>query len=343
MGDVYSPAPRDAWEEAFRTDPYALETQSPAWTDAVCDGGAYEDVSRLYELHGRGVVLPMLRRRRLGGLVAVDAANPRGCGAGGLLAPAGATPEDTASVFADLGARRVVSQIVWPNPLQAQQWAASTTASVTAVPRLGHMLDLEGGFDRVWSKRFEGSVRTGVRKAEREGVEVECDTTGRLIPELYGMLENAVARWARIQHEPLWLAQRRHKLREPLHRFEAISRHLGDRCRVWVGRVEGRPAASMLVILGTNAYYFRGAMDEGLKRYRAQDLIQRLAVEQACRAGCRHYYMGDSGRSESLAHYKEQFGARPCPYTEYRIERLPVSRFEGIAKTVVKRAIGFRD
>jgi hypothetical protein len=35
---VATPAPRSVWEEAFKADPLALETQSPAWTDAMCQG-----------------------------------------------------------------------------------------------------------------------------------------------------------------------------------------------------------------------------------------------------------------------------------------------------------------
>ncbi len=337
-----SPAPRDAWWDVFQADPYALETQSPAWTDAMCDGGAYEDVSRCYEVGGRVTILPM-RRRRVAGLVALDAANPLQCGAGGLLAPGGPTVADTATVFRDLAERHVVVQTVWPNPLVAPQWAPSSPASATVVPRLGHMLDLDGGFDHVWRKRFKGSARTGARKAERNGVEVECDTTGRLVPEMHQMLEQAVVRWARQQHEPLWLAVRRQKGRDPLERFEAMARHLGDRCRVWIARVEGRPAACMLVLLGANAYDFRAAMTEDLRHYRAQDLIERLSVEEACKAGCRYYYMGDSGWSPSLSHYKEQFGAQPYRYAEYRLERLPISRVERAVKSVVKRAIRFRD
>ena len=58
----------------------------------------------------------------------------------------------------------VVVQTVWPNPLLAPQWAPSSPASATVVPRLGHMLDLDGGFDHVWRKRFKGSARTGARK-----------------------------------------------------------------------------------------------------------------------------------------------------------------------------------
>ena len=40
----------------------------------------------------------------------------------------------------------------------------------------------------------------------------------------------------------------------------------------------------------------------------------------------RSYHLGESGASRSLAHFKEKFGARPVPYAEYRLERLPLTR-----------------
>ncbi|MGE5070817.1 MAG: hypothetical protein ACM3KJ_09210, partial [Bacillota bacterium] len=45
-----------------------------------------------------------------------------------------------------------------------------------------HVLDLDGGFDRVWGERFHASARKAVRRAERAGLTVERDTTGRLVP-----------------------------------------------------------------------------------------------------------------------------------------------------------------
>lgn len=342
--NVISPAPRDAWEEVLRSDHLALETQSSAWADAMCATGEFKDASRLYEMaDGRRLVLPLLRHSIGGGAMAFEDSNPSNCGVGGLLAPGGACVEEIAAVFADLGQRRVLSQSVWPNPLLAAAWAAAAPAHALAIPGRAHLLDLEGGWEEVWSQRFQGTKRTASRRAERLGVTVECGTSGRLVPEFYQLLEQAVVRWARLQHEPYWLALRRLRHRDPREKFEAIGRLLGERCRVWLARVEGRPAAALVVIQGANAYDFRGAMDEELAKYRPNDLLYRLAIEDACKAGCRYYYMGDARQSVSLAQFKERFGARAYPYAVYHLERLPFSRIEGEIKKVVKWVIGFKD
>ena len=343
VGPPVSPAPRDVWDALLREDPYALETQSPAWADAACASGRYEDASRLYEtLSGRLLVLPMLRKRGSRGPLAIEAANPLGWGVGGLVAAGGASPAEIAAVFGDLATRRVVSQRLLPNPLFAASWSEGAPERSRASDRVAHIVDLEGGFEHVWSKVHKSS-RQGANRAERNGVTVECDTGGRLVAEFAGLLEGAVVRWARLQHEPRWLAQRRHERKDPREKFSAIAAALGERCQVWMARLDGRPVASMMVLRGNNAYDFRAAMDEDAASCRANDLLLRCAIEDACRSGCRSYYMGDSGRSQNLAQFKERFGATPHAYAEYCLERLPISAAERGIKRAVKGAIGFRD
>lgn len=163
------------------------------------------------------------------------------------------------------------------------------------------------------------------------------------MPEFYQLLEQATARWARMQHEPHWLAIYRLRQRDPRKKFEAIARMLGERCRIWLARVEGQPAAALMILQGVNSYYFRGAMNEDMTQYRANDLLQCRVIEDASNAGCRYYYLGDSGWSASLAQFKERFGAKSYLYSEYRLEQLPLSRTEQEIKKVVKRVLHFKD
>jgi CelD/BcsL family acetyltransferase involved in cellulose biosynthesis len=340
---VASPAPRAVWDEMMRGDPSALETQAPAWTDAMCEAAGFTDASRMYEMSdGRRLVLPLLRRS-VGGVAVSECSNPLHCGVGGLVAPQGPRTTEIAAVLREIEQRRVLLRTFWPHPLRAAEWAAATPAGGVTVSRRAHLLDLRDGWDKVWSTSFTASRRRGVRTAERRGVTVCSGSAGQLLPEFYDLLELATARWARMQHEPRWLTLQRLNRRDPLKKFSSAARCLGGRFRVWIAWVDGRPVAGSVVLQGQNAYYFRGAMDERMKEFRPNDLLMARAIEDACRAGCRSYYMGDSGWSPSAGDFKERFGARPLRYSEYRFERLPFSRAEREIKSIVKRAIRFRD
>jgi hypothetical protein len=285
----------------------------------------------------------MVRKRLLPG-VAREASFPPAWGMGGLVARGGVRPEDLAAVFADLTARRVAQISLRPNPLTGPLWEAARPAQIAAVPRLAHVLELDGGFDHLWSKCFTGSARTAVRKAERAQLTVECDTSGRLLPVFYELYERSLGRWAAQQHEPQALARWRGHRRDPLRKLQAMASALGEACRVWVAWHDGRPAAGILVVQGPSANYTRGAMDKELAGpTRANYLLHRLAIEDACAAGCRVYHMGETGGSRSLAQFKTRFGARPQPYAEYHIEPVPIRALDGALRKLAKRAIGFKD
>lgn len=341
---VITPAPRDAWRELYRGDPNAMLYHSPDWIDLLCATGDYQDCSRLYELNGgRLAVLPMVRDRLIGGLRR-ESSLPLGWGMGGLLAPGGVRASDISAVLTDLGSRRVPQISLRPDPLTGPAWAAARPRRAVTIPRLAHVLDLEGGFDHVWSKRFTGGARTAVRKAERSGLTVECDTDGRLLPVHYRLFERSLERWAGQQHEPRWLARWRGHRRDPLARLTATARSLHGACRLWVAWLDGEPAASLLVFQGPNANCARGAMDKALAGpTRANYLLHRLAIEDACAAGCRYYHMGESGASQALAQFKTRFGARPYPSAEYHLETVPLTSVDRALRSVVKRAIGFVD
>jgi Acetyltransferase (GNAT) domain len=214
-----------------------------------------------------------------------------------MVAPQGPRTAEIAAVLREIEQRRVLLQTFWRHPLRAAEWAAATPPGGVTVSRRAHLLDLWDGWDKVWSTSFTANRRPGVRTAERRGVTVRSGSAGQLLPEFYDLLELATARWARMQHEPRWLTLQRLNRRDPLKKFSSAARCLGGRFRVWIAWVDGRPVAGSVVLQGQNAYYFRGAMDERMKAPRPNDLLMARAIEDACRSGCRSYYMGDSAWS----------------------------------------------
>jgi CelD/BcsL family acetyltransferase involved in cellulose biosynthesis len=233
---------------------------------------------------------------------------------------------------------------VRPNPLQGNLWAAAQPSNAVTVARCAQVLDLSGGFDEVWNTRFSKSKRKQIRSAERAGLHVECDTTGRLMPIHYALYERSLVRWAQQQHEPLWLARLRAQARDPLHKLQAMAESLGDRCRVWVAWYDGQPAASKVILQDTSASPILGAMNKELAATsNANNLLHRLAIEDACQAGCRFYDFGESGFNDKLAHFKIEFGATSYEYADYHIERLPFTTWDRNLRGFVKNLIGFKD
>lgn len=344
--EVAGPVDRSAWRIAVKGDAHALVYHNPEWVDCLCATGGYVDATRMFESRdGRRMVIPMVSRRLPGTPWSVQWSMAPGWGTGGFVSADPLEPEDLTAVVAHLrGQRGVLRTFIQPSPRRASLWDRAVLPGVKVIPRLAHVLDLTGGYETVWSKRFTGSARTAVRKSEKLGVIVERDTTGRLLPEFYDLVQASVARWAEQQHEPLPLARWRARRRDPLSKFQAIATAVPSAFNLYLARHEGRAVAGVLVYHGAGAMYSRGAMSkDDAGPLRANYALHRAAIEDACLAGCSFYDFGESGESVPLAQFKTRFGATPAPYRELVLEDLPITELDRALRGAVKRAIGFRE
>lgn len=321
---VVTPAPLDVWTRLVGEDPLALPYQTPEWLDAICRSPMYSDASRWYRLDsGAEAVVPLVRRSPLPKRIAPAAPLPDAWGIGGVVVSKSFGAEDLGSVVADLGEVPALHLRIRPNPLRTEMWDAIDRDSLLATQRRVHVLDLEGGYDKVWRERFASKTRTGVRHALNAGVEVEVGNSPVLVDAFHEVLSTSVDRWAEQQNEPLALARARFRMRDPKSKFYRIAASLGDICRIWVARHDGKAvaAAMRLVLSNGNANASRSAMVKELAApLRANDLLQQRAIEDACASGCRYFVLGESGGSQGIARYKARFGGAPVDYREFHID-----------------------
>jgi hypothetical protein len=339
------PAARTAWREALERDPDALVSQTPAWMDCVRDSGRYEDATRAYEAaDGHLLVLP-LARRRLPGVPGVAASMPFGWGTGGLISSRGRlTSADVRDVVAELVGQRMIAIGVRPSPLTAAAWSAALPDHLLRTQHLTQSISLIGGTDAVWS-RAAATVRSHCRKAERRGVTLQRDDTGRHIPVFDSLYRMSVERWAREQHEPSWLARWRASRRDPEEKFRSVAARLGRACRVWTAWRAGSPVAAMVVLThGRHSTMWRAAIDkDAVRGTGANELLHHAVIAEACEEGHRYLHLGDSAPGSKLARNKRGFGTVDMTYAGYRFERLPLTEADQFLRVQVKRAIGFRD
>jgi GNAT acetyltransferase-like protein len=322
-----SPAPRHAWRELLAQCAGALAFQTPEWTDCLCATGRYRDASRLYELRdGRSLLVPMVRRLGVARPLRLEASLPYGWGFGGVVAADRLTSSDVTTVLENLTGRGAARVSLRPNPLSAEVWEQGAPNGVKRIPRAAHVLELGEDFGDVQA-RFKDTARRAVRKAERSPLTVTCDTSGAHVAAFHSLYRRSVVRWASKSREPVWLARARAALREPEAKLRLVAERLGEACQIWVAWLDGRPAAGIVVLRhGESASYWRGAMDiEVAGRTQPNYLLHAQAIAGACRVGCRHYHMGETGSSESLAQFKTRFGARAYDYLEYRTDHLPLA------------------
>jgi lipid II:glycine glycyltransferase (peptidoglycan interpeptide bridge formation enzyme) len=124
-----------------------------------------------------------------------------------------------------------------------------------------------------------------------------------------------------------------------------VARRFGAGCAVWIARLEGEPVAAIIILhFGAYAKYWRGAMNKELAApVRANDLLQRLAIEDACSSGYRYYDMGGSRAGSPLATFKERFGGEAQVAHDLRMERIPLEAGAALSRRLIKRLMRFQD
>lgn len=346
--NVVSPAPRPIWHKLLESDHAANIYQTPEWTDSICAVDRYVDASRLYTTPtGRQLVMPMVRRTGLPRILRVEESLPVQWGTGGLVAPGQVQPEDVTAVWADLASRHAARVRIQVENMNVQAWNASKFLPNTIIKHdLKSVIDLSGGFERVWKELFTRKARNHVRRAERAGLVVESDSTGRLVSVYYKLYLDWIKRRAEDLGLPTSIMLRRASHQEPLRKFQLVAQKFGSACNIWVARLDGQPiAAVILLIHNRHANYWRGYSNKDLAGpVPANNLLQKLAIAYACDAGCLDYNMGWSS-TPSLTEYKSSFGAIPLEFPVFTLEHIPMTKVEHAAsrlKENIKQLIARR-
>jgi len=323
------------WREWLGADRHALPSQTPEWLDCVCASGAWRDSSRLYERpEGRLIVLPMVRRWSRPAWLAVEASLPAGWGSGGPVAADTANVDDVEAILADLTTSTALRLIVRPAEPGIDSWAAADVPRAAVIPHQVHVLELEGGFDRVWSERFTAETRKGLRKAarraEQAGVTFERGSAPQHVAAFYEVYSRWLEHRARERGIPLLISRSRARLEDPRRKFELVAETFGDNCHIDIARLGAQPvAANFAVRQGANMVSWRGMSDKRIgARLRLSELMLQMSIHDACDADCESFFMGESSGIRSLERFKERMGARPHTVAEYRLERLPLSRLQ---------------
>ena len=337
--EIVSPVPRDVWHAVLRSDPGATALQTPAYFEAVLLATGGYDASRLYQLEdGRRLVLPLVRQRSVPG-VKLNAAFPGGYGHGGMLGTGGLLAGDVRMVVQDLRGQTLSTRI-GGNHHTAVQWSAGRMPGVAEVLRRVEVIDLAPGFDELKEHQFSPSVRRHLRKAERVGVEIEVDTTGRLVPVFHQIFRAWVDRWVPRSGLPPIVARRVALRQEPLKKFETVAALLGDACRVLVAWHRGQPvAAAIILVHGQHAIGWRSySIKELAAPVSANILTQVSCVADASRSGCRYFDLGQSGGVATLQQYKNSLGATARLVVDLRVEPPGLTRLR-TAKDTVQGAV----
>ncbi len=250
-----------------------------------------------YELRpisGSGFLIPLMRRRRCGGLVDSYYGLPLMTPGGILLEREGDQAVWTRAYQALSDLRAVTLTVVFPPeasppPSDRFEWEEGST----------HLIPLEGGWEAVWA-RFLQRGRTATRKAENAGVTARRDESESAIRAHWEIIRSRLPEWG-LNPAPTPELVR-----------DALRTSAG---RLYQAEQDGRVVVTVLVFArGHEVFFWQGARVAADPPPGATNLLYARILEDACAEGFECANLGASLGNPDIEKFKESLGGVKTPF-----------------------------
>ena len=156
---------------------------------------------------------------------------------------------------------------------------------------------LEAGDEDLWSQ-YEGKVRRNVKRARREGVEIDFDARGDRLDDFLEIYADTMRRRQALSHYFF-----------PRSFFESIIADLPGQFVFAHARLGSRAVSTALVLLSTeNAYYFLGGTRADAFSLRPHDLLQHEVFRHCRDRGLKRCILGGGYRGDDgILRFKRSF------------------------------------
>jgi len=187
-----------------------------------------------------------------------------------------------------------------------------------------HLVDLAGGFERIWEGVFEKSKRRQTRKAMKEGLTVAETRSAGDVSMYYDIYAGRVDAW-------------RERFRYPRRLFADLVAGGAGNVRLFLAR-RGDD-----LLGGHLNFYFKesvvawnGVVRDTADGTQASTLLYAECLRHACENGYRAYNLGSSLGKRSLVDYKESLGGVAYRYRTLRW-RSAAGKLAGTVRKIVSR------
>jgi hypothetical protein len=199
------------------------------------------------------------------------------------------------------------------------RWNRPAGEPFKTVERLAHVIDLEPGFDVIWTNRFDKSKRKQTRRAEREGVTVVESKNEADAKRYYQIYASRIGEAGGKLHYPEAL-------------FVDLAVRGGELTRLFlVFRGEELLGGQLNFYYGREVIAWYGITTIKSRAYNASAALYSHIIRHACENGYQRFNLGGSMGKDSVMDYKSSFGAEPHPYCISTI-RAPVQKLAAALK-----------
>jgi CelD/BcsL family acetyltransferase involved in cellulose biosynthesis len=294
------PADRAEWQAACERSPHATYFHSPRWADLFTRGGGGRSEPAALSVafdDGARAVIPLVRMRRLGGLV-----TPHLCTAGSNYG--GWISGDTLrGEHAGLLAGHILSMrdVTWRenpfDPLQAAlEWRGARVEQT-------QIIDLTRGIDTLYQETTHAHKKA-LKKASREGVTVREGAGEKDWRAYFDVYLAALEQWSRMGPE------KRTRARYGWDLFRLLMNEPSPHEKLWIALRDGCVVAGIVCFYwgGRHMVTWHAAALAEYNQYRPNNALYWEIVCDAERRGFSWFDFNPSGGYEGVVSFKDNFG-----------------------------------
>ncbi|MGZ7209602.1 MAG: GNAT family N-acetyltransferase [Methanobacterium sp.] len=282
------------WEKIVLKSDDACFFNSPLWAKIMEKTYNYRTATRLYELDGKEILVPMMETNILG-FKTIEAMT---YGYGGFFSKSHITSDDIKHLIHQIiGGRNIIFDLVMP-PLSnlPVDFEDPSIIKVKGYWAYTQILNLNKNYDNVW-KNYKSKTRTHIRKAKKSSIKTRDTTSLDDFKTFYDIYAQASKNWG-YKNPPIPF-----KLLENLHKYGS------DHVKLSLAIKDDKIIAGLLsLIYSKTIYLYMGSFLPEYGRFNPARLLDNETIEKACSEGYKYVNFGSSGNNYELRKYKEGFG-----------------------------------
>jgi len=292
------------WDKIVRNSENGYFFHTPAWAKILEETYGYRIATRLYEIEGDEILIPMMEGKKYG----FSYYHSMPLGYGGIFSASDLSSEILKKILKDIvGGRHLLFELSLPPFFSFSIQEDLTIRQVNSEWNYTHVLSLENGFDYLWKNKFNRKNRNAIRKAEKSGVEVLKGYSLEDFRKYYKLyVEESSKKWE-YKKPP-----------HPLKLYENMCKFGLPHVRLRLAIKDDKVIAGLInFYYGKNVFYWGSTFLEEYGIYRPTNLLLKDSIEEACNEGYKYYNFGASGNLEGVRRFKESFGAERVELKKY--------------------------
>lgn len=293
---------KSKWEEIIRKSEDSYFFHTPSWAKILEETYGYRIATRLYEIEGNEVLIPMMESKNGFSYISMP------LGYGGVFLSDLAS-ETLSKILKDIvGGRHLFFDLSLPPFFNFSIQEDSAIKEVNSEWNYTHVLSLEKGFEYLWENKFNQKNRNVTRKAEKSSIEILKECSLDDFRKYYKLYAERSKNWGyKPPQHPL-------KLYEHMYKFGLSN------ARLRLAIKDDNVIAGIIDFYhGKNVFHWGNASLEKYKGYNPVNLLIKDSIEDACDEGYKYFNFGASGNLEGVRKFKESFGAERVEIKRYRV------------------------